>query len=498
MGDWMDTQATRTPKSASMPSLRLRSRGAIHEFRLRLSDLACVSWAVVGAQVARFGSGDDSLRVTGSVEAPYTVVTVVLIVGWWLALGAWGARDQNVLGHGPEEYKRIVTASLWLFGAIAIGSYVLQLDTARGYVAVALPLGVCALLISRWVLRKLLVRARIDGLHVRRVLLLGAPESAAHLSKQLVRNPSAGYVPVAAYLPGSTGTRLHETNLRVPVIGHSEALEAIIAAVEESGVDTVAISGSSLPPSVLRRLGWHLASLNVSMVMVPALTDVAGPRIHTQPVGGLPLIHVTTPKLEGGKGALKRSLDVVSALVLLALLAIPMLIVATAVKIDSPGPALFRQTRIGRAGHPFMMFKFRSMVVNAEERLKELQATNEGAGLLFKMKRDPRVTRLGAFIRRFSIDELPQLFNVIRGEMSLVGPRPPLPSEVAGYDDYAHRRLLVKPGVTGLWQVSGRSDLSWEDTIRLDLYYVENWSIIQDFIIVLRTVRAVVAKKGAY
>jgi exopolysaccharide biosynthesis polyprenyl glycosylphosphotransferase len=284
----------------------------------------------------------------------------------------------------------------------------------------------------------------------------------------------------------------------IPVLGHRDDVSDILSAVAESGVDTVAISGSALAPDDLRRLGWDLAARNVGMIMAPALTDVAGPRIHMQPVGGLPLIHVTTPKLEGGKAALKRGLDIVASLVLLALLGMPMLIVAAAVKLDSPGPALFKQTRIGRAGVSFKMLKFRSMVLDAEARLSTLRSLNEGAGLLFKMKHDPRVTRLGRILRRFSIDELPQLINVLRGEMSLVGPRPPLPAEVAGYDDFAHRRLLVKPGVTGLWQVSGRSDLSWEEAIRLDLSYVENWSLAQDLVILLRTARAVLGKTGAY
>ena len=234
------------------------------------------------------------------------------------------------------------------------------------------------------------------------------------------------------------------------------------------------------------------------MIMAPALTDIAGPRIHTQPVAGLPLIHVTTPKLEGPKGFAKRAFDFVAAATILGALWVPMMLIAALVRLDSPGPSIFRQQRVGRAGTSFEMFKFRSMVVDAESRLEELRGINEGAGPLFKMKRDPRITRMGNLLRRYSVDELPQLINVLRGEMSLVGPRPPLPSEVAMYDDWAHRRLLVKPGITGLWQVSGRSDLSWEDSLRLDLYYVENWSLAQDLIILSRTLKAVFAKSGAY
>jgi lipopolysaccharide/colanic/teichoic acid biosynthesis glycosyltransferase len=175
-----------------------------------------------------------------------------------------------------------------------------------------------------------------------------------------------------------------------------------------------------------------------------------------------------------------------------------MTLIAFLVRIDSPGPVLFRQTRVGRAGEPFRMLKFRSMVVDAEVKLDDLTMRNQGSGPLFKMKQDPRVTRLGRFLRQYSLDELPQLLNVLSGSMSLVGPRPPLPSEVEHYDKSAHRRLLIKPGITGLWQVSGRSDLSWDDSIKLDLYYVENWSMIQDLMILLRTAGAVTGKRGAY
>jgi exopolysaccharide biosynthesis polyprenyl glycosylphosphotransferase len=268
--------------------------------------------------------------------------------------------------------------------------------------------------------------------------------------------------------------------------------------VEATAADSVAISGADVDPPTLRQLGWTLTARDIGMFMAPALTDVAGPRIHMQPLAGLPLIHVTTPNLEGTKAVAKRGFDVLASLALIIVLAVPMCVVALLVKLDSPGAAMFRQTRIGRSGEVFSMLKFRSMVVDAERQLAQLADLNQGNGVLFKLKDDPRVTRIGRFIRRYSIDELPQLFNVLKGDMSLVGPRPPLPVEVETYDDFAHRRLLVKPGLTGPWQVSGRSDLSWDDSIRLDLYYVENWSMFQDMIYLLRTARAVLGKDGAY
>ncbi|BCW46659.1 hypothetical protein StoSoilB5_38430 [Arthrobacter sp. StoSoilB5] len=232
--------------------------------------------------------------------------------------------------------------------------------------------------------------------------------------------------------------------------------------------------------------------------MAPALTDIAGPRIHTQQVAGLPLIHVTTPTLEGGQRVAKRLFDIFVSGFLIIVTAPLMGLIALLVKADSKGPVLFKQARVGMEGSLFQMVKFRSMVVDAEARLSDLQHRNEGKGLLFKIRDDPRITRVGSALRKYSLDELPQLFNIFAGSMSLVGPRPPLPREVEAYEHDVRRRLLVKPGLTGLWQVSGRSNLSWQDSVRLDLYYVENWSLAGDLVIILRTARAVFHSTGAY
>ncbi|MDQ0240170.1 exopolysaccharide biosynthesis polyprenyl glycosylphosphotransferase [Arthrobacter bambusae] len=287
--------------------------------------------------------------------------------------------------------------------------------------------------------------------------------------------------------------------MELPVLGHEPDTQAILSAIERCQADAVAISaGVQLHPKTLRQLGWELANRNVGLIMAPALTDIAGPRIHTQQVAGLPLIHVTTPTLEAGQRVAKRLFDVAVSAALIVLVSPLLAVLALLVKLDGPGPSLFRQERVGFEGTPFKMLKFRSMVVDAEARLTELADRNEGSGLLFKVKNDPRITRIGGFLRRYSLDELPQLFNVLSGSMSLVGPRPPLSSEVEAYEQDVRRRLLVKPGVTGLWQVSGRSNLSWQDSVRLDLYYVENWSLAGDLIILLRTARAVFGGHGAY
>lgn len=466
---------------------------------LQITDAIAVTVALVAANISRFGPATEYLRIDNRA-ANYWVVTALIAVFWWLFLELGGSREERILGHGTEEFKRVFTASAWVFGFIAIVSYLLRVDTSRGYVAVALPVGLALLLLSRFLWRRWLIKKRRAGELSHRVMLLGGPSSVLHLHSSLARVPSAGYLPKVAYLPGYALNSPDGRELPIPVAGTSREVDDIIAAIVEHDVDAVAISsGAALSPRSIRRLGWELADRQIRLIMAPALTDVAGPRIHTQPIAGLPLIHVSTPRLNGVNAALKRALDVVLAVVALVLLSPLMLGTAIAVKLDSPGPVFFRQLRVGKDGVNFYMIKFRSMVVDAEKHLEKLQR-QEGPGneILFKLKDDPRVTRIGHFIRRYSIDELPQLFNVLKGDMSMVGPRPPLPREVEKYEDHVHRRLLVQPGITGLWQVHGRSNLSWEDSVRLDLYYVENWSIPQDIMILAKTFRAVFASEGAY
>lgn len=457
--------------------------------QMRVFDLICVILAVGGAHLLRFGAEDASIAET---EVSYAAVSVLLVLAWSAALEYGGTKDTKVLGTGTEEYKRVAASSLWLFGALAVFSYVFQLQTARGYVSVALPLGIFLLLGSRWIQRRILHKGRRDGLYLHRVLLIGASHSVEHLWRRLNQHIVSGYKPVAAFLTDS-GTVDDE----LPVLGSTPTVEDVLDAIDHRKADTVAIS-SGADPVFLRHLGWALSARDVGMIMAPALTDVSGPRIHIQPVAGLPLVHVTTPRLEGMKAFAKRSFDVLAAGALLVLLCLPMSLVALLIKLDSRGSVFFQQTRIGKEGQGFHMYKFRSMRSDAERQLEALIQLSEGNEVLFKMKNDPRVTRIGKWIRRYSIDELPQLFNVLKGDMSLVGPRPPLPHEVAAYEQHEHRRLMVKPGITGLWQVSGRSDLSWEESVRLDLYYVENWSPAQDLMILFRTLRAVLARDGAY
>ncbi|MDQ0000840.1 sugar transferase [Pseudarthrobacter sulfonivorans] len=456
-----------------------------------------IIWAVAGAYIIRFGLEPDFVVV--GQEINYFWLSAGLGVAWWVMLGAWSTRQSRILGAGPDEYKRVVAASLWLFGVLAIYSYVARIDTARGYVGIALPVGLIGLLMARWLFRQHLNVDRQKGGSMSRLLLLGGPGAIAHLAASLERSKEAGYLPVAAYSPGGHESFTVEKESGLAVLGHSPEAAAILEAIVSCEADAVAVSaGVQLHPQTLRHLGWELAARNIGLIMAPALTDIAGPRIHTQQVAGLPLIHVTTPTLEAGQRVAKRLFDVVISGLLIVIASPIMLIVAAIVRLDSPGPVLFRQDRVGIEGAHFKMLKFRSMVVDAEQRLDGLTKLNEANGLLFKMKDDPRITRVGRSLRKFSLDELPQLFNIFGGSMSLVGPRPPLPREVEAYEHDVRRRLLVKPGLTGLWQVSGRSNLSWQDSVRLDLYYVENWSLAGDVIILLRTFRAVFHSTGAY
>ncbi|ABM06689.1 sugar transferase [Paenarthrobacter aurescens] len=452
-------------------------------------------WAVAGAFGVRFGF--DDIGSGQFRDDQYIALSALLAVAWWIMLELWGTREPKILGSGTDEYKRVLAASAWLFGFVAVLSYALHFETARGFVGLAFPAGVVGLLVARWLIRQHLSMARRRGASTSRVLIVGGPHSAQHLVESLQSVPDAGYLPVAVHLPGADSVeRVAST---VPVTGVGSNFDSILGAIVDTGVDAVAISaGVNMHPKDLRRLGWELSARDIGMILAPALTDVAGPRIHTQPVAGLPLIHVSTPKLTGGKKVAKRTFDIAIAGLLVVLLAPLFLVVGVLVKLTSPGPIFYRQQRVGLRGSTFNMLKFRSMRANADsELLALLQAQGSADTPLFKIENDPRITSVGRVLRKFSLDELPQLFNVLGGSMSLVGPRPQRDGEVALYDDAAHRRLYVSPGMSGLWQVSGRSNLSWEESIRLDLYYVENWSLMGDIVILFRTFKAVFASTGA-
>ncbi|QMU97416.1 sugar transferase [Microbacterium esteraromaticum] len=463
--------------------------------RLLFTDTLIVVATVFTAQALRFGlSTEDVLPDVGTaleIDIAYTAISVVVAAGWLAALAVYGTRDLKVIGNGSTEYRRVADASLRFFGVLAILAFVFKLQIARGYLLLALPIGIFLLLVSRWAWRNWLAARRQQGGFVRRALVVGEHDKARHVAEQIVREPDSGIVVVGAL----TDSLEDELSPSIPRVGGFDDVSSAISGI---GADTVVFAGSdSISPARLRELGWDLESRRVDLIVAPALTDIAGPRIHARQVAGLPLIHVDYPSFTGIRYATKRAFDIVVSAMLLILLSPVLLTIALLVRRDGH-PALFRQQRIGHGGRDFAMIKFRSMTANAEKHLASLLDQNEGNGVLFKMKDDPRITKIGKTLRRYSLDELPQLWNVLRGDMSLVGPRPPLASEVARYGDWMRRRFLVKPGITGLWQVSGRSNLSWDESVRLDLYYVENWSLTTDFLLLWRTVRAVTKADGAY
>ncbi|GAA4358705.1 sugar transferase [Microbacterium rhizosphaerae] len=477
----------------------VRSPRAAWEQRLsRLlwaSDLVILIVVTFGTQLAWFGFADSAVvtRATTLISGlPYWMFSTILVMAWMWCLSLTDSRRARVVGVGSLEYVRIVTASFRLFGTIAILAFIFRVDVARGYLLIALPVGVGLLAGSRWAWRRWLVRRRVRGEYTAQALLVGSTASVRHIARELAASPEAGYRVVGVCVDDRAAGSTIGDDCDVRVLGDFGSVERVLA---DTGADTVIVtSGHDLPPERVKRLSWGLETGRQSLVLAPSIMDIAGPRLHTRPVAGLPLIHVETPRFTQGQRIAKRSFDLIVSFVLLVLLSPVLLALALAVRFSSNGPALFSQVRIGHNGRPFRMFKFRSMVVDAEDRLPALIARqNAGNEVLFKLADDPRVTPLGRFMRRYSLDELPQLFNVFIGDMALVGPRPPLPSEVSKYADHVHRRFMVKPGITGAWQVGGRSTLTWQDSVRLDLSYVENWSLAGDFVILLKTFRAVFA-----
>lgn len=413
-------------------------------------------------------------------------LTVIGIV-WMIALDAVDSRDEHIVGAGITEYDRLFRGTLATTVAIMAFAFFFRIELARTLFLVALPAGFLLLVISRWAWRQVLRSRQRNGKDIHRAIVIGERRKVEHVIRNLTKARANGIEILGVVTEPAVGDIAG-----LPVFGPYRSLESL---VDKHGADTVVFAGSDdLPPKVMRRIGWAMSDRDVDWIVAPAMTDIAGPRIHARPMAGLPLVQVTFPKLDGSRRFLKRSFDIIGAGLITVLISPILLAVALAVKLSSPGPVLYRQERIGRRGKPFNMTKFRSMRTGADDELQALldeQGTSDTP--LFKIKDDPRITRVGKFIRKYSLDELPQLFNVLGGTMSLVGPRPQREDEVALYDAAAKRRLIVKPGMSGLWQVSGRSELSWEDTIRLDLYYVENWSFMQDIVILMRTFKAVVA-----
>ncbi|MGY1618345.1 sugar transferase [Geodermatophilus sp. SYSU D00691] len=435
-------------------------------------------------------------RLEPDQDPPFWIVAVLPLI-WMPAMVVARTYEQRFLWVGVEEYRRVLAAAVVLVAAVGTFSWAFRVELARGFVVVALPLTTLLTLLQRLVHRHWLWRQRRKGCYLQNTILVGHRAAVAALDDQLQRSSHQGYRVIGCCLPEEQHCPEVDAFNGLPILGELDEVADVVTRFE---VDTVAVLPSQgLDGSALRRLGWELEDTSAELLVAPAITDVVGPRVHIRPVAGLPLLHLDRPELTGVRRLTKEIFDRTTALLGLFFLSPLLLTIAVAVKTSSRGPVLFRQERIGQCGETFTMLKFRSMVPNADHLVERLTADQDRKNdVLFKMRNDPRVTRVGRFLRRYSLDELPQLFNVLRGDMSLVGPRPPLAREVAKYGIDMRRRFLVKPGLTGLWQVSGRSDLSWDDSVRVDVRYVENWSLAFDLMILCKTVKAVLRGSGAY
>lgn len=446
--------------------------------RLLISDAVVLVWVVYGTQIVWFGTGNAQLSLLRDLRftaVSYWLTSAILVALWLLALSLADTRTPGVVGTGMTEYVRVIDSSLVLFGVIAIVAFLFRVDIARGYLLISLPAGILLLLLVRWLWRQWLVAKRRVGKCASGVILIGSPASVAQVGHELQQRRDTGYLVVGACLPPDDhDAGIPTTDADIPVLGIFDDLTRVLA---DTGADTVLVTSSdALPPEKVKQISWSLEAGRQHLLLAPGIADVAGPRIHTRPVSGLPLVHVETPRFSPGQRFGKRMSDLIVSLVAVVVISPLLGILALAVKLSSPGPVCVRETRIGYHGRPFTMLAFRT-------------AREDDDGTV--------PTALGRWMHRHTLDDLPQLFNVIGGTMSLVGPRPPLPSEVETYTDASLRRFLVKPGITGLSQVSGRGNLAWEDAVRLDLSYVENWSLIGDVAIVIKSAKAALLGRAA-
>ncbi|MDT4950264.1 MAG: hypothetical protein QOJ37_2859 [Pseudonocardiales bacterium] len=455
---------------------------------LVLEDALCAIAAIAIGLAVRLGIPSDAQI------GHYFAVSLVITLAWLVSLQIAGAYELRKVATGAAECQRVLRAALNLAGASAIVAYFSHMTVGRTFIAIVIPAGAVLQVLARFGVRKGVYARRKRGEWTSAILAVGTSESVRHLVDATRRNPFVGLVVIGACVEDAETSS--EIAPGVPVLGDVRQAAAI---AEQISADIVAVAGTGLGPRRIRELGWELEGTGRNMVMAPGLTEVAGPRVHVSPVDGLPLMWVDQPQFTGIARVAKRAMDIGGASLLLLLASPFLLLIWLLVRITSSGAALYRSPRMGTDGKLITVYKFRSMYSDAEHRRADLLEMNESAGgILFKIRADPRVTPVGRWLRKFSLDELPQLLNVVAGSMSLVGPRPPLPDEVERYHTHVHRRLLVKPGMTGLWQVSGRSDLSWDEAVRLDLYYVENWSLGFDVAIIVRTIWAVLRGRGAY
>jgi exopolysaccharide biosynthesis polyprenyl glycosylphosphotransferase len=470
---------------------QLRSEARVASHSLSLAHY--VAWLVVadGAVAGTSAFLAITLRFNGDSGTingiSYVTLVPAFLAAWLATMWVAGAYDRHVLVSGAEEFRRTLNGAVWMLAAIAVVEFAARTAASRSVIGMALLVTTLLSLAARSGAR-CVVHARLRrGATLHRAVVVGTKEEAEGLTSHMQRNRHVGFAVTA----------VHTASSRERSMG--DRVAELLGIVEQTGADTVAVAGTSgFDSSQLRRLAWGLEGTGLHLMMVPALTDLAGPRITMHPIDGLPMLHIEEPEFSGPKLVFKRCMDLAGGTILTVILSPVLLAIAAAVWVGSGRPVLYSQVRVGRNGEQFKMFKFRTMAPDADQVEEAPADPATTTPVRPKPQQDPRVTGVGRFLRHHSLDELPQLLNVFNGTMSLVGPRPHRPFEVAEYGDDVRRRLLIKPGVTGLWQVSGRAALPWNEAVRLDLHYVENWSIWVDTLLILKTARAVFLPRGAY
>ena len=454
-----------------------------------LADGMAVMTAIFLASAIRFELFNDS----PTIEAEYTLVTLIATPVWLILFKIYGLYEPRQVLGPINEFKQVFHGVVAGTVLIILADSVLRLDLARGWSLLVLATGLVLVGGERLAVRKALHYLRRRGGDTTRTIILGTNPEARTVARTLERERWLGYH-IIGFVDDSSPVG-HDVGDGHEVLGHTSELKKLI---ERHDAGLVLVAASAYDAARLNRLFWELQDLDIDLQMTSGTIDLLASRMTVQSVAGVPLLYVRRTGITQTQRTLKRTMDVVGSFLLLLVLAPLLVAVAVWIRRDSQGPVFFKQTRAGREGKLFTCWKFRTMVQDAEEKRAELEHLSEGPGLLFKLKEDPRVTKAGRFLRRYSLDELPQLWNVVKGDMSLVGPRPALPVEVEQYDDWSHNRLKVKPGMSGLWQVSGRTETTFSDYIRYDLFYIQNWSLSLDLWILWRTFRAVTKGEGAH
>ncbi len=488
-----DPRLVSSTADTTRPNEELRITWPVRGALIRLfADLVAVFVAVVVCYLVRPSHDLTQISLFG-LRVGYDTLAVLSVPVWLLSLAAAGAYRPRQTLDDDADYRLPVITAVEIMATVAIAAFALKLQLSRMLVVAYFPTLIVSVLLTRFAARKALGAARRRGHGVIRLVLVGAPDSVRKFADHLMQKTRHEHRIVGVCL-ASTERALETRDGPVPIAGRPDD---VVSAAKRLRASSVAVVGQAhFDQETLQRVAWQLERSGIDLLVAPDVADLAGPRIRVTPVSGLPLLHITEPRIGGARRHVKSLYERLLAVPLLLVSAPVLALAAILILLDEGRPIFYRQRRIGLGGRPFEMFKFRTMSPDADERLVSLLESNEHDGALFKIRRDPRVTRSGRWLRKFSIDELPQLLNVIAGDMNLVGPRPCLERERESFGEAAERRFLAKPGMTGLWQVSGRSDIPWEDAVLLDLYYVENWSLFMDITITYRTLRTVLAGTG--